>query len=94
MRLADLQVLVRQDPQMAAYRMEQFARLQQEVRIAWPSETLVSGGEGLVEQQPARRHAVDQVREDYAGLAADFDGFFPALTAYAAEWKRTELASG
>ncbi len=62
-RFADIQVLVSQDPQPAAHGIEEFTRFEQEVRIARAAEPLVSGSEGLVEQQPARRHAVNEICE-------------------------------
>jgi hypothetical protein len=60
---ADIQVLVSQDTQPAAHGIEEFTRSEQEVRIARAAEPLVAGSEGLVEQQPARRHAVNEICE-------------------------------
>ena len=62
-RLADIQVLVSQDAQPAAHGIVEFTRSEQVVRIAWAAEPLVAGSEGLVEQQPAWRHAVNEVCE-------------------------------
>ena len=66
LRLADHARLVGGDGEAAAHQLEQFAVLQQELRLARPPEALVAFHEGLVEQHAARRERAEQRGEERA----------------------------
>ena len=47
--------LLERDDRQPGQGVEQFARAQQEIRVARPAEPLVPGGEGLIDDDPAPR---------------------------------------
>jgi len=59
-----LQILECQDVETATHGLAKLAGAQQMIGIAWLAESFIALGEGLVEQQPARRHRTDDIGED------------------------------
>jgi predicted amidohydrolase len=62
-RFAHDQVFIGQHAQMVRDGIEQFTRTKQEIRVAGFAERLVAQRESLIDQQPARRHGVNDCRK-------------------------------
>src|SRR5581483_9453456 len=60
-RVVEDEVLVGDDPQLAADGLEELARPEEELRPVRPAEALLAPGEGLVEQDAAAGHGPDEV---------------------------------
>lgn len=72
--------LLERDDRQHRKRFQQLARLQQEVRAAWPAEALVAFGKGLVNHRAARRQRRRDRRQQWpVQVIADHDAVISAI---------------